>query len=438
MVVFFNTVNAASNSADLSFMQLFEYIKIIIRRRYTYDLFREALGFDFGALPAVVSAILYLILAFIVASVVKNLTVKLLNKVKADKYTDKLGITDEKTGSSIEFFGKLVFFIVFVLFLPGVLDKLGLENVALPITSMVSQFLNFIPNIIAAVIILLVGIFVANIIRQLLTPVLRKLNIDRIQEKAGLKVGEGSTVSSMISYIVYILILIPVIIAALQVLNITAITQPAVAMLNKIVLFLPNIFVAIGIVAVGVFIANITGKLLTTVLSAVGADTFVKSLLPDDNTKLQKLSASKIIGETVRYIIVLLFLVEAFNVIQLDVLRVVGQAIIAYLPLAISAAIIIIIAFILSAWIEKLLLKNLPQAKILAKLVKYVIIVLGLFMTLNQLGIAVTIVNAAFIIMLGALGVAFAIAFGVGGRQFAAETLKKLDDKLADLDSKEN
>jgi len=392
----------------------------------------------FGALPAVVSAILYLILAFIVASVVKNLTVKLLNKVKADKYTDKLGITDEKTGSSIEFFGKLVFFIVFVLFLPGVLDKLGLENVALPITSMVSQFLNFIPNIIAAVIILLVGIFVANIIRQLLTPVLRKLNIDRIQEKAGLKVGEGSTVSSMISYIVYILILIPVIIAALQVLNITAITQPAVAMLNKIVLFLPNIFVAIGIVAVGVFIANITGKLLTTVLSAVGADTFVKSLLPDDNTKLQKLSASKIIGETVRYIIVLLFLVEAFNVIQLDVLRVVGQAIIAYLPLAISAAIIIIIAFILSAWIEKLLLKNLPQAKILTKLVKYVIIVLGLFMTLNQLGIAVTIVNAAFIIMLGALGVAFAIAFGVGGRQFAAETLKKLDDKLADLDSKEN
>jgi len=392
----------------------------------------------FGALPAVVSAILYLILAFIAASVVKNLTVKLLNKVKADKYTDKLGITDEKTGSSIEFFGKLVFFIVFVLFLPGVLDKLGLENVALPITSMVSQFLNFIPSIIAAVIILLVGVFVANIIRQLLTPVLRKLNIDRIQEKAGLKVGEGSTVSSMISYIVYILILIPVIIAALQVLNITAITQPAVAMLNKIVLFLPNIFVAIGIVAVGVFIANITGKLLTTVLSAVGADTFVKSLLPDDNTKLQKLSASKIIGETVRYIIVLLFLVEAFNVIQLDVLRVVGQAIIAYLPLAISAAIIIIIAFILSAWIEKLLLKNLPQAKILTKLVKYVIIVLGLFMTLNQLGIAVTIVNAAFIIMLGALGVAFAIAFGVGGRQFAAETLKKLDDKLADLDSKEN
>jgi small-conductance mechanosensitive channel len=117
---------------------------------------------------------------------------------------------------------------------------------------------------------------------------------------------------------------------------------------------------------------------------------------------------------------------------------VVGQAVIAYLPLAISAAIIIIIAFILSAWIEKLLLKNLPQAKILARLVKYVIIVLGLFMTLNQLGIAVTIVNAAFIIMLGALGAAFAIAFGVGGRQFAAETLKKLDDKLTDLDSKEN
>ncbi|NLO82235.1 MAG: mechanosensitive ion channel [Clostridiales bacterium] len=392
----------------------------------------------FGALPAVVSAILYLILAFIVASIVKNLVVKLLNKVKADKYTDKLGISDEKTGSSIEFFGKLVFFIVFVLFLPGVLDKLGLQNVALPIASMVSQFLDFIPNLIAAVIILLIGIFVANIIRQLLTPILRKLNIDKIQEKAGLKPEEGASISSMISYIVYILILIPVIIAALQVLNITAITQPAIAMLNKIVLFLPNIFVAIAIVAIGIFIANITGKLLTTVLSAVGADTFVKNLIPEDNTKLQKLSASKIIGELVRYIIILLFLVEAFNVIQLEVLRVVGQAIIAYLPLAISAAIIVIVAFILSAWIEKLLLKNLPHAKILAKLVKYVIVILGLFMTLNQLGIAVTIVNAAFIIMLGALGVAFAIAFGVGGRQFAADTLKKLDNNLCSSDSEEN
>ena len=100
----------------------------------------------FGSLPSVISAILLLILAFVVAAIAKSITVKILNKLNASKYIDKIGVTDEETGSSVEFLGKLVFLIVFLLFLPGVLDKLGMQNVSAPITSMVSQFLGFIPQ----------------------------------------------------------------------------------------------------------------------------------------------------------------------------------------------------------------------------------------------------------------------------------------------------
>ena len=63
-------------------------------------------------------------------------------------------------------------------------------------------------------------------------------------------------------------------------------------------------------------------------------------------------------------------------------------------------------------------------------MVKTIILVIGAFITLYQLGVAPALINAAFIILLGAVGVAFAIAFGMGGRDFAARTMKKFEQKL--------
>jgi hypothetical protein len=383
----------------------------------------------FNSIPSVISAILILILAFLVAFIAKVITTSGLKKFKADKYTDKLGLADEKTGSSIEFIGKLVFFIVFLLFLPGALDRLGMQNVSRPISELVSTFLNFIPNLLVAVIILVIGFFIANIIRQLLKPILVRLRVDKLQEKAGIEAKDSTTISSVLSYVVYILILIPVVIAALQALRITAISEPAIMMLNKILLFLPNIFVAIGILIVGIFISRIAANLLIALLAGVGADTLLKKIAPKadaDNIP----SLSKIIGESVRYIIILLFVVEAINVLQLDVLQFVGAAIIAYLPFAISALIIIGLALLLTTWVESLIRKNFPKANLSIMAAKTAIMVLAAFMVFNQLGIAQTIVNTLFIIVLSAIAIAFAIAFGVGGRQFAANMLKKAESKI--------
>jgi small-conductance mechanosensitive channel len=383
------------------------------------------------ALPSIVWAVLLLIVAFAVAALAKYIVTKILEKVNAKKITDKIGITDEETGSSIEFIGKLVFLIVFLLFLPGVLDRLGMQNVSAPITSMVSQFLDYLPNILAAAVVLVIGLFIAKLIRQLLTPLLKKLNVDRLQEKAGISPTEGTTLSSILAYIIYILILIPVIIAALQILNITAISAPAIAMLNRIVSFLPNIFSAIAIIVIGTFIAKIIGKLLTGILSGVGTDKILEKVITREDAKAINVSLSKIIGEFVKYVIILFFVVEGFNVLNLEILRVVGQAIIAYLPLVISAVIIMGIAIYVANWIEKLIVKKFADKKIIACLVKTVILTLAAFMTFIQLGIAPSIVNSAFIIILGALAVAFAISFGIGGREFAKNLLHKLEEKYS-------
>jgi len=321
----------------------------------------------------------------------------------------------------------LVFVIVFLLFLPGVLDKLGFDNVSTPITLLVTQFLNYIPNIIAAIIILMIGGLVAKIVRQLTAPILKKLNVDKLQEKAGISTTENATISSVISYVIYVIILIPVIIAALQALNITAISNPAIAMLNTIFGMLPNIFVAIALVVIGTIVAKIAGKLLSQILSGLGTDSLLKKIVPSDNSRLKDFSLSNAIGEFVKYIIILLFVVEATNVINLEVFRNVGAAIIAYLPMVISSVIILGLALLISSWVGGFIQNKYPDAKLTAIVAKSAIIVVAVFMVLVQLGIATTIVSAAFIIVLGAFAVAFAISFGIGGRDFAANTLKKFE-----------
>lgn len=382
-----------------------------------------------AGVPNIIAAIILLILAFVVAGIAKTIVVKALEKLKMDRFTDKLGLKDESTGGSLAFIGKLVYVIVFLLFLPGIMAKLGMQNAASPITSLLTQLLGYIPNIFAAVIILVIGIFVARIIKQLLIPLLKRLNVDRLQEKAGIEVAESATLSTVLANVVYVLILIPVVIAALQALNIDAVSVPAINMLNTIFAFLPNIIVAIIILIIGVVIAGVVGKLLTSILEGVGFDTYLNNVVAKENIELKNINASKAVGTLVKVIIIILFVVEALNVIDLEVLRFVGESIISYLPLVISAIIIMSLAYLLGTWISGLIQSRGSNNALLALIAKVAILTLGVIMTLSQLNIAVNIVNAAFIIVLGALGIAFAIAFGLGGKEYAAKTMKKLEDK---------
>src|SRR5699024_2975526 len=95
----------------------------------------------------------------------------------------------------------------------------------------------------------------------------------------------------------------------------------------------------------------------------------------------------------------------------------------AYLPLVLAAVHVVGGALIAANIVEKVLLSLLdgPATKVLAGLAKSAIIVLAVFMALTQLGIAKTIVSSAFIITLSGLALAFGLAFGLGGRDFASK-----------------
>lgn len=126
-----------------------------------------------------------------------------------------------------------------------------------------------------------------------------------------------------------------------------------------------------------------------------------------------------------------LFIIQlAVNLLNLAILSNIGNSILQYLPLVVSATIIMGGGIILASWVERLITKHSPKQKTVALIIKILIIVLAVFMTLSQLGFAQDIVNLAFVILMAGAAVAFAIAFGLGGRNFAANRLDKLEKKL--------
>ncbi len=392
-------------------------------------IFQKLLDPISAALLDILGALLILILAFIVANIARAIVTKGGKKLGLEKYTDKFGFKDAK--GSLNFIGNIIFFIVFVLFIPGILDKLNMQGVSEPLMNMTTTLLGYLPNILAAVIIIIIGFFLARMLKNIVYTLLKRFNVDKLQAKVGIEVDENTMqLSSVIANFIYVLVLIPAFIAAFQALNISAISVPALNMLNMIINMIPLIFVAIVLIFIGVFIAKMAGNLLAGVLSSIGLDGFVKSLMGTTEEKVTNFSFSRLIGEVVRYIIIILFTVEAFNVVQLKVLQTVGTAIISYLPSLISSVIIIGVGILIGTWVQNLILSNTKGSKFTAVIVKYIIVVVAVFMMLSQLGLATYIVNTAFIMILGALAIAFAISFGIGGREFASRVLKKLYDKM--------
>ena len=402
--------------------------------KYTWDNMISSIVME---LPNVIKAILLLLLAWVIAIIARNVFNKLLVKVGFGRALSKTPfVADEKSGNELlENIGKLVYFLVFILFLPTVFGVLNMTEVAAPISNMMDKFLYFIPNIIAAAVIILIGVFVAKLVKQLFEQFFTTLNIDKWVNKVLPNKGETeeaqATLSSVISNIIFIVILIPFITIGLEALNIQTISRPIESVLNNVLAMIPGIFVAIILIVVGFYIGKFVGSLLTNLLRGANINKVFDSLGISNKVDGKGLDIANFIGKLVQFVIVLFFTVEAFQVINLKVLNTIGFAIITYLPFLLSAIIILGVGLLLANIVGNWVQKNTNNA-ISALLIKGVIITFAVFMTLYQLHFATSIVNIAFMIILGGFMIAFAISFGIGGREFAKRKLEKLDQKMND------
>ncbi len=145
---------------------------------------------------AIIKSVLLLILAFIAAKIVKSLVIKLFTKTKLNNLLGKSDAAKESREKTIEFIGKLMYLLVFLLFVPGIFESLGMQEVSSPILNLLNTMWGYLPNILAAVVVLCVGFFIAKLVRELLIPVFNKIKVNRLQEKAGIEVEDSAKLST--------------------------------------------------------------------------------------------------------------------------------------------------------------------------------------------------------------------------------------------------
>jgi hypothetical protein len=364
-----------------------------------------------------------------VALVVKGIVMRLGKKLKLEEKLNKIGLGEVSKGS-LKFLANLIALLIFILFVPGILEILGLRTITAPINTMMTDLFSFIPQLLGAAIVLVVGYYAAKILKQIIVALLKKTKLDSFQEKLGVKVAsETEKFSTVIGNIIFALVFTLILVQVLDILGISAISAPAMGMFSAIFDIIPNIFAAIVLIFAGIMIAKLAYSILFGLLTGIGTDNAVKKLIKSNN--IEKFSLVKIITETVRFVIIILFLVQALNVLNLEFMSDVGTVIISYLPSLIFAFVIAIVGYLFASWLKSIIEESTGGNKV-GVFAKFAVLVLTGFIVLNQLGFAMDIVNIVFLVIIGALAVAFAIAFGIGGRDYASRLLNKAEEKFND------
>ncbi|QQK74635.1 mechanosensitive ion channel [Salicibibacter cibarius] len=399
------------------------------------------------AVPNIITALLLLLLAWVIAKIVKGIISAVIRKIKLPDFKEQ----ESSNGSRSErnenkdsreqlavSAGSIGYYLVFILFVPSILDALNMTSVAQPISNMMESLLLFLPNLLLAAIILIVGILIARLVRNLVQSALDTVNFDRFFDKLRsnqVERPDPAKLSTTLANIVMVIVLIPIVIIALEALSIETISEPIVVVLSTIMNIIPSLFVAIILVIAGYYIATFVARLLTGLLNRTNINRVYEAIGfgPRED---QKFDLPDVLGKIVQVLIILFFTVQALEVIDLTVLNQIGNAIIIYLPMLISALLIIGLGLVAGNFLEKAIVRY-TRSSFSALIVKYTVILFAVFMTLEQLGFASSIVNIAFLLILGGLAVAFAISFGIGGRDFATRQLDKFENRLKKKDHDE-
>ncbi|OGP92526.1 MAG: hypothetical protein A2Z19_00390 [Deltaproteobacteria bacterium RBG_16_54_18] len=382
----------------------------------------------FQYLPRLFAAGLLLLAAWIIASVLRWVFFRGLSATKLDDRLRKSAAFEKAPRLTVtKSISDAVYWLVFLFFLPAVLSTLQMQGILEPVQGMIDKILAFLPNIFVAVFIVLIGWFLARIIQQIVTNLLVVAGTDRLSERIGLAPVLGERrLSGVVGLIVYILILIPVLIASLNAVQLDAITLPASNMLNIMLAALPAIFAALLLVAIAFIVARVIARLITNVLTGAGFNfLFVKLGLSKEAVR-GKWTPSFIAGYIALVVIVLFATIEALRLLNFVVLA----DLVAQFLVFTGRVILGLIIFGFGLFLANLAARAVQAAGtdksgLLALVARISIIVLAAAMALTHMNVGNDIIIIAFGMALGAVAIAAAIAFGIGGRDIAAQQLRK-------------
>ncbi len=194
--------------------------------------------------------------------------------------------------------------------------------------------------------------------------------------------------------------------------------------------FLFSIIIFVAGWAAGVLV----GRLIEKVFQTAKVDHFMRQIGLEDALKRGgfSLNSGALIGGLVKWFVIVLFLIAAFDVLGLQVVTAFLQSIVIdYLPQVIIAALILLVAAVIGDVLQKIVMgaaaaAHIKQARALGRITKWAVLVFAILAALVQLGIARSLVETLFMGVVVAMSLAFGLAFGLGGKETAGQIVAKI------------
>ncbi len=367
-------------------------------------------------LPNTLAALAILIIGWFIAGFVRRLVTKLIKRTKID---DKLG-SNKITLS--KFIGKLLYFLMMIFVFMLVLEKLGMTSVLDPVKNLLNSFLTYIPNIIGAGLVAYVGYMLATIVSELVG-----LSGDTLQNLVPkLRLPENLDLVGILKKVVFIFIFIPLLIAALNILNMEAISEPATHMLQQFFAAIPKILVAALILMFFIIGGRFVTQLIRELLQSLQLDKLLQGMNLGNFTN--KVNIPNIVADVAFFFIVIFGLMTAIEKLEFAKLTKILNTVVGIAGNVLFGLVILF----LGNWIATLAHQSMAKNNngFIASIVRICVLAIFLAMGLKTMGIGDNIINLAFGITLGTVAVTIALSFGLGGRVAAGKQMERILDKF--------
>ncbi len=368
--------------------------------------------------------------------------------------------------------GDVAYWVVIAIAAIPVLEALRIGVLAAPLSAVFGAIALYLPRIAGAALLLAFGYVAGRLLRALTTALTSRIGVDRLVSRfGGRRVLRGQTLSGILGTIVMVFVVLHFAISAVGRLGIPEISAPLGLFLAMIYGYLPKLFVGGLILAIGIVVARLTGNVASRLLAAMGFNTLMsyiglskvvtpaaraqeaeaktmvtsrmqgersESEFGEDRLFTQPVSGgvtaartpADIGGLVLSLVVGLIFLRQALGVMQLRSFELMLDSFIGFLPNVLVAAVILAVAFWAGSWAHRRVNEMTAFSgdrlmRSMGTVAHGAIVVFGVMAAAQQLGVASSLIGIAFALVLGAVCLAMALAFGLGSRDVAGDIVRR-------------
>ena len=391
------------------------------------DQLSQHLGFLPSWAVGPVIALLTIVIGYFISKIAAALVAGGINRTG-------LGRKAKTTGGNIgKSLSKAVFWVLWLIFIlmglsqfPLLSNQLGFLN------GMMENIFGYLPQLAIGGFVLAVGILLSRVVKEALTSTLEAAQVDNLVSRfSGGDAEDGmssTSLSKSAGILAAAIVTITAAVTAIGIWDIPGISGPVSELLNTILAYIPSIIGAAIILGVFLFIGKFVSNLAKSTLPALGVDKSLASIASLDGDG-PNFVPSNVIANVSFIGIALMGLTAAMKALGIPELTNVFNTLLEIGGRVVLGAIIIGGGLFMANFISKIVTQT--SGDLAGKIIKYVTMLIVTFMGLDSMQLGEEIVNTAFSYSLMAAavaaGVGGAIAFGLGGREWAA---KKLQDWL--------